>query len=446
MTTRRWFGLTAILSFVAGAVLWAQATHIHTSGTLPATCAVGDIYTKTGASLGFYACTAANTWTGPMSATTGTVTSVAMSVPAFLSVSGSPVTGSGTLAVTLSGTALPFANGGTGLTSAADDTVLVSSSAAWVATAVPDCTDVTGNHLNYTAASNAFSCGTSGGGGGTALSGITAATGGNTIASGNNSGQVWNWSLTTADTTAFTFGETSASTAAGTSSLVGMNTLASSTLNTLYIKNYGGGQSLKIDDVASDTTPFVVTADGNVGIQTASPTNPLVVTGQAQFINGSISLLVGDSASYGSITSNSDLRLATNGGTYIYTTSGGNVMLRRPSTPTGLAAADSYLRIGNTEDAVNGYYNIMFGYNGNRAYMGFQETGNSGQTIGDLVFGVRSDTTSGNPTEALRIVSDHTVNVDSLKTTGSATGKNVVCVDTATGKLYASSTGTDCSN
>jgi hypothetical protein len=48
---------------------------------------------------------------------TGTVTSVALSVPAFLSVSGSPVTTSGTLAVDYSGTALPVANGGTGITS-----------------------------------------------------------------------------------------------------------------------------------------------------------------------------------------------------------------------------------------------------------------------------------------------------------------------------------------
>ena len=46
----------------------------------------------------------------------GTVTSVAASVPTFLSVSGSPITTSGTLAVTLSGTALPVANGGTGVT------------------------------------------------------------------------------------------------------------------------------------------------------------------------------------------------------------------------------------------------------------------------------------------------------------------------------------------
>jgi len=48
--------------------------------------------------------------------TTGTVTSVAATVPAFLSVSGSPITTSGTLALTYSGTALPVANGGTART------------------------------------------------------------------------------------------------------------------------------------------------------------------------------------------------------------------------------------------------------------------------------------------------------------------------------------------
>jgi len=48
---------------------------------------------------------------------TGTVTSVDASVPSFLSISGNPITTSGTLAITYSGTALPVANGGTGLTS-----------------------------------------------------------------------------------------------------------------------------------------------------------------------------------------------------------------------------------------------------------------------------------------------------------------------------------------
>jgi hypothetical protein len=46
----------------------------------------------------------------------GTVTSVDATVPAFLSVSGNPITTSGTLAISYSGTALPIANGGTGQT------------------------------------------------------------------------------------------------------------------------------------------------------------------------------------------------------------------------------------------------------------------------------------------------------------------------------------------
>ena len=51
---------------------------------------------------------------------TGTVTSVAMTVPSFLQVTGSPITTSGTLAVSLSGDALQLANGGTGATTAAN--------------------------------------------------------------------------------------------------------------------------------------------------------------------------------------------------------------------------------------------------------------------------------------------------------------------------------------
>ena len=43
----------------------------------------------------------------------GTVTSVAATVPAFLSVTGSPITAAGTLALAYSGSALPVANGGT---------------------------------------------------------------------------------------------------------------------------------------------------------------------------------------------------------------------------------------------------------------------------------------------------------------------------------------------
>ena len=59
----------------------------------------------------------------------GTVTSVAATVPSFLSVTGSPITTNGTLALTYSGTALPVANGGTGVTtsSGANSVVLRDS-------------------------------------------------------------------------------------------------------------------------------------------------------------------------------------------------------------------------------------------------------------------------------------------------------------------------------
>jgi hypothetical protein len=59
------------------------------------------------------------TWSAVTGGGSGTVTSVGATVPAFLSISGSPITTSGTLAFSYSGTALPVANGGTGGTTAA---------------------------------------------------------------------------------------------------------------------------------------------------------------------------------------------------------------------------------------------------------------------------------------------------------------------------------------
>ena len=57
----------------------------------------------------------------------GTVTSVAATVPSLLSVSGSPITSSGTLAFTYSGTALPVANGGTSLTTLTANNVILGN-------------------------------------------------------------------------------------------------------------------------------------------------------------------------------------------------------------------------------------------------------------------------------------------------------------------------------
>ncbi len=90
-------------------------------------------------------------------------------------------------AVATDGAVLAFGNGGTvvytgstpaltgtnftsiplaGLVPGSDDGIPVSSGSAYVQKILPDCVDTGGNHLNYTTSTNAFSCGTSGGGGG----------------------------------------------------------------------------------------------------------------------------------------------------------------------------------------------------------------------------------------------------------------------------------------
>ncbi len=65
---------------------------------------------------------------------TGTVSSVAATVPPFLSIAGSPITTSGTLAISLSGSALPTTSGGTGLTSFTSGGVVYASSSSALAT------------------------------------------------------------------------------------------------------------------------------------------------------------------------------------------------------------------------------------------------------------------------------------------------------------------------
>ena len=64
----------------------------------------------------------------------GTVTSVAATVPSFLSISGSPITTAGTLAISYSGTALPVANGGTGVTTSTGTTNVVLSNSPTIVT------------------------------------------------------------------------------------------------------------------------------------------------------------------------------------------------------------------------------------------------------------------------------------------------------------------------
>jgi hypothetical protein len=120
-------GLTPATA-TAGAVTLAGRLAIANGGTnATATPTAGAVPYGTGTAYAFSVAgtsgqvlqsngASAPTWTTVTG--TGTVTSVAATVPAFLSVTGSPITTTGTLAIAYSGTALPVANGGTNATTA----------------------------------------------------------------------------------------------------------------------------------------------------------------------------------------------------------------------------------------------------------------------------------------------------------------------------------------
>ncbi len=129
---------------------WLSATDWNTfNSKAPATSGTSLLYgngsggfsnVTIGTGLTFVGGTLASTASG------GTVTSVAATVPAFLSISGSPITTSGTLAITLSGTALPVANGGTGLTTLGTGYIPYGNGASALSSAATFTTD--GNNLS----------------------------------------------------------------------------------------------------------------------------------------------------------------------------------------------------------------------------------------------------------------------------------------------------------
>jgi hypothetical protein len=223
----------------AGAVPYGTGT----AYAFTAAGTVGQVLTSAGASV--------PTWTTP---TTGTVTSVAATVPSVLSISGSPITTSGTLAITYSGTALPVVNGGTGVTTSTGtgNTVLstsptfetsIGSSAAF--NAFEQATSLT---IGYTAASGTTTTNINTAGGGSGTKTIN-------IGGGGTAGQ----------TTVIDIGTQNGGTS--TVSLYG-HTVISVTDNTnaaLRITQLGTGNALLVEDSANpDASPVVIDNAGRI--------------------------------------------------------------------------------------------------------------------------------------------------------------------------------------
>jgi hypothetical protein len=89
------------------------------------------------------------------------------------------------------GVPLAFGQGGTGLSSAADDTVMVSSGSAWQAKVLTTCTGA-GKAVTYDAAANTWGCNTIAGAGGNYVEAeVDFGAAGNTTASVAVTGQAW---------------------------------------------------------------------------------------------------------------------------------------------------------------------------------------------------------------------------------------------------------------
>lgn len=133
--------------------------------SLPATCTVGDQFQLTSASgqQQWNLCTATNTWTAQGGAVGTAGGSLSGSYP-------NPTT------VDINHTTVPT-------NSSADQTVVTTAPATGSWQSLPNCQDLSGNHLNYNTTTHAFTCGNTGGSvGSVGFNGITSGT--NTSMSG----------------------------------------------------------------------------------------------------------------------------------------------------------------------------------------------------------------------------------------------------------------------
>lgn len=190
------------------------------------------------------------------------------------------------------GTAVPYNYGGTGLTAATDDNVMVGSGIGWQSKALSDCQDSGGNHLNYNSTTNAWSCGTTSSGSG----GFT------------DDGTIVH--LTTSSDT------------------VGVGT--TTPLGHLTVSGTGTAGLTKAFSITNSSwaEKFTVLDNGNVGIGSTNP------RGVADF-NGTVYL--GAGAGSGTMSGGADLILSGDGGTttHAIVKSVGNVGIGT-SLPRGL--------------------------------------------------------------------------------------------------------------
>ncbi len=258
----------------------------------------------------------------------GSVTSVAATVPAFLSVTGSPITTSGTLAISYSGTALPVANGGTGQTTYTDGQLLIGNSTGNTLTKA---TLTAGSGISITNSAGGITI-TSTAGSGTVTS--VAASGGTTGLSFTGSPITTTGTLTLAGTLAIASGGTGATSASGARLTLGA---AGSGANSDITSLSGLSTALSIAQGGTGQTSYT---DGQllIGNTTGGLTKATITAGSGITVtNGNGSITIASTAGGGTVTS-----VSGSGGTTGLSLTGGPI--------TGIGT----LTLGGTLDVANG--------------------------------------------------------------------------------------------